>query len=345
MGVQVERPAGQSSRNRADKRLVQAHSRFIAIGSGGFTLVELLVVIAIIGVLVALLLPAVQSAREAARRTQCQNNLRQIGLAMQNYVSAKNAFPNGEQGLPSLTSSSSFTGYPWASFILPYFEQGNIYNQIDFNLPGYDFPTLQGPPGHVAALKSLIPEYRCPSSGHSWKYNYKNMAVDSNEIGILEYVGIAGSDRLGWPSNQGVMYLDSKISMRHIEDGTSNTMIVGEYSDLAPGQVFDGGGLGDNDTTWNLGRWALTNVNTNNELGTWSVRTVAYLPNTSWYWPCTDCVKPLGQRITRASLKSAHVGGIHAAFADGSVQTVGNDVDIAVFKSMADRADGGMQLQ
>lgn len=343
MNLQVDRSPQRFSRNRTFKLFKRSHPRIDAFGCSGFTLVELLVVIAIIGVLVALLLPAVQSAREAARRSQCQNNLRQIGLAMQNYVSAKGTFPNGEQGLPSDTSSSTFTGYPWASLILPYFEQGNIYNQIDFKLPGYNFPTLTGPPGHVAALKSLIAEYRCPSSGHSWNYNFNNMAVDSNEIGVLEYVGIAGSDRRGYPSDQGMMYLDSKVAYRQIEDGSSNTMVIGEYSDLAPGQVFNGGSLGDNDTTWNLGRWATTTTNTNNELGTWSVRTVAYLPNTSWYWPCTDCAKPLGHRVTRASLKSSHVGGVHAAFADGSVQVVSSDIDINVFKNMADRSDGGGQ--
>src|SRR5580704_13836676 len=103
----------------------------------GFTLIELLVVIAIIAVLIALLLPAVQQAREAARRTQCKNNLKQIGLALFNYHDACKTFPPGyvdQNGNPNLTPDNDLgPGWGWASFLLPYVDQGNTYNQINFN--------------------------------------------------------------------------------------------------------------------------------------------------------------------------------------------------------------------
>src|SRR6478609_9116964 len=103
-----------------------------------FTLIELLVVIAIIAVLIALLLPAVQQAREAARRTQCRNNLKQIGLALHNYHDAYQLFPPGyvdRNGNPDLTPDNDLgPGWGWASFILPQLDQGNVYNQINFNI-------------------------------------------------------------------------------------------------------------------------------------------------------------------------------------------------------------------
>src|SRR5579863_1826177 len=104
----------------------------------GFTLIELLVVIAIIAILVSLLLPAVQQAREAARRTQCKNNLKQIGLALHNYHDALLVFPPGyvdKNGDPNSTPDNDLgPGWGWASFILPYLDQGNLYSQINFNL-------------------------------------------------------------------------------------------------------------------------------------------------------------------------------------------------------------------
>lgn len=315
-------------------------SRTKQVALRAFTLVELLVVIAIIGVLVALLLPAVQSAREAARRTQCLNNLKQMGLAMQNYVSAHNSFPNGEEVVPGLTASSNFSGYPWAAFILPFAEQGVVYGQLDLTEPGYNYPNLLGPPEHIEALKTPVAMYRCPSSGHSPFFYYSHGAVEADFMGILEYVGNAGSDRDGYPSDRGVLYLNSQIDFKDITDGSSNTMVVGEYSHLAPGQVFDGGSLRDNDTTWCLGRWRLTEVNTSNEFGTWSVRTMAYPPNTAWYLSSPGVARPLGFRATRAALKSGHPGGINLAMADGSSTFIDDAIEIEVYKNLADRADG-----
>ena len=123
-----------------------------------FTLVELLVVIAIIGILVALLLPAVQSAREAARQTSCKNNLRQVGLAMLNYESSQRRLPPGYKFVPSTTGNAN--GFSWASWLLPYLEEGNLHDQLDFDLPVYDA-------SHEYARTQSISLLLCPSDSIS----------------------------------------------------------------------------------------------------------------------------------------------------------------------------------
>ena len=196
----------------------------------GFTLIELLVVIAIISVLVALLLPAVQAAREAARRTQCRNNLRQIGLALHNYESTHSVFPPGTLGFPKVFSAFAH--------MLPYVEQENLQNLVNFKdnpLP-FGLPAPDGATNDAAA-KSKIPFFLCPSDRD---------AVSGNTYGAINYAACVGSGEVdeGNPAvGDGVIYAQSKTKFRDITDGTINTVAFSE-SILGNG-VVEGSAVGD----------------------------------------------------------------------------------------------------
>lgn len=189
----------------------------------GFTLIELLVVIAIIAILIALLLPAIQQAREAARRAQCKNNLKQIGLALHNYHDTVGMFP---------FASPSTNRYGWMVKILPYMEQSALYQDIspwgqffgNFDPYGGSFDT-SGIPGEPES--TIIAGYRCPSSAVQADI-YDNYAT-------ANYVGCAGGGLRSPGSNPefgsfttGVIYSSSRVRMRDVSDGTSNTFLVGE---------------------------------------------------------------------------------------------------------------------
>jgi prepilin-type N-terminal cleavage/methylation domain-containing protein/prepilin-type processing-associated H-X9-DG protein len=319
----------------------------------GFTLVELLVVITIIGILIALLLPAVQAAREAARRMQCANNVKQIGLALHNYLAAKGVFPMGEAMFPQCASNG--TGPSWATTVLGYLEQQTLYDQLDPASQTFSWPNVPGPAQHQAALCTVVGAYVCPSSGRSGKYNTDSPPVTGpnghspNDFGLLEYVGIAGSDRYGspnkYPSKGGTFYYASATTAADICDGLSNTMAVGEYSGTAPGQNYSGAGsLVDNDVSWGLGFWFgypdSGNTTGHNDGVTFAVRTVGHPPNTAWYVACPGCDTPIGEGRCRAALKSNHPGGIHVVMCDGSVHFIGNGINMAVYQDLADRDDG-----
>ena len=223
----------------------------------GFTLIELLVVIAIIAVLIALLLPAVQQARGAARKSQCRNNLKQIGLALQNYHDSANSFPPGNITMGDCCGTRSLVN--WAISILPYLDQATTQKRYNFNL-------LNDDPFNVAILKSSLPAYNCPDDinagqperpdaggpaetssqmfaissyrgmgGVGWTtggYAYRRQ-WDSSDIlhpnalpqlrGMLHWVGHGGTPRSG-------KYRPVRVA--DIKDGTSNTLAVGEYHTL-----------------------------------------------------------------------------------------------------------------
>jgi len=200
----------------------------------GFTLIELLVVIAIIAILIALLLPAVQQAREAARRTQCKNNLKQIGLAMHNYHDVYKVFPPGNVHKSGSQRSPRLAAYGWATFILPYVDQKNVFDQLNVN--NRDLDTALRDPQIKTLVQQTLPVYRCPSdrmsdlnTKRSFNNPYGLSVATSNYLGVIGtrwstpyQVVVRGRDP--W----GMLYGDSKTRMRDVIDGTTNTLFVGE---------------------------------------------------------------------------------------------------------------------
>lgn len=194
-----------------------------------FTLVELLVVIAIIGVLVGLLLPAVQAAREAARRMQCQNGLRQLVLSLHNHESAHGAFPG--------IGASITTGFSAHARLLPYCEQSNLHDLIDFDAP-LGHPRQGVAPEHVAAARTPIPFFNCPSDDVDVVKTIETPAGGPFEFAGLNYlinVGSGTGDNVQFGERtDGVAWAGSRVKIRDIVDGTTNTVAFAE-SLLGPG--------------------------------------------------------------------------------------------------------------
>jgi len=207
----------------------------------GFTLVELLVVIAILGILVALLLPAVQSAREAARRTQCMNNLRQIGLALQTYHDAFGRFPpayltvpggGGVMGRPDPVSGDAGPGWTALMLILPQMEQGNLYASFDLSAPAWSAK-------NAAPARQTVKAYLCPSADHHPK-TYQVTDAGGKVLATMargHYVASAGRlDVWDEPAADlsrladGPLYRNSRTRMADVSDGLSNTVFFGEQT-------------------------------------------------------------------------------------------------------------------
>lgn len=199
-------------------------------GRVGFTLVELLVVIAIIGMLLTILLPAVNAARAAARRTQCQNNLRQIGIALHSYHATHGEFPvGGIEWRPA--GDNTKRQLAWSAFLLPFLEQQPLYDSLDLTTP-FDSAA------NAVAAATMLPVYVCPSSRRG------EQRVDGR--GPCDYGGIFG-ERITSRNDppKGVMLYDTPISQAHILDGTSNTLIVAEDAYFDDGQWINGRNIFD----------------------------------------------------------------------------------------------------
>ncbi|WP_437192717.1 DUF1559 domain-containing protein [Planctomicrobium sp. SH527] len=313
-----------------------------------FTLIELLVVIAIIAILIALLLPAVQQAREAARRSQCKNNLKQIGLALHNYHDVYNAFPIG--------GTTGGRGCNWRVRILPYIEQVNAYNQISFSGGFYGHePVFQN------VLKTLrVDAFHCPSSIFSMTGDAASSA-NSGGSQLIQYVGISGaySDPAGRDSTvcspdnvvQGGTYCDNGTfvtyrskRMTDLTDGTSNVMIVAEQS----GQV-NGLQLSANP----LGGWHGTVLNTGSSSGiifmfareiitsngyTGGMTTIRHPINAFWKSGALSSANSLYE--VNYVINSFHTGGTHAVFGDGSVRFLAENMSMETLRRLGAVDDG-----
>jgi len=229
----------------------------------GFTLIELLVVIAIIAILISLLLPAVQQAREAARRTQCRNNLKQLGLALHNYHDVHSSFPSGwiavDTSVGMMSAHDGLNGAGWGTMILPYMDQANLYQLFDSSLAIED-------PGNADFLDNRLSVFRCPSDPQPDTWEIEEEGVPGNVLATLpiaNYIGVFGTEELdgcenavgvapvalnGQCQGDGVFYHNSATRIRDMTDGTSNTLIVGErltnetdgWYSTWPGMVSEG---------------------------------------------------------------------------------------------------------
>lgn len=210
----------------------------------GFTLIELLVVIAIIAVLIALLLPAVQQAREAARRTQCKNNMKQLGLAMHNYHDTYRVFPPGwiavDPATRAMSAHEGLSGFGWGTMILPQIDQSALYNQLNLNLAVND-------PANLPHIKTILPAFVCPSDTaprQTWEIEEEGSpGTVLAELATANYIAAFGTEELDGCENapgtapvsaqgqcigDGTLYHNSRIGIRDITDGTSSTIFIGE---------------------------------------------------------------------------------------------------------------------
>jgi prepilin-type N-terminal cleavage/methylation domain-containing protein/prepilin-type processing-associated H-X9-DG protein len=306
----------------------------------GFTLVELLVVIAIIGVLVALLLPAVQAARESARRMQCSNNVKQLGLGMHNYHDAMGAFP------PARVNGPQYSAH---ALLLPFIEQQNIADRIDYKLSWNHA-------NNALARGTLVPTFTCPSDPQQdvplgWAGNNYRINQGSNIL-----FGLPPTDpsdgNYGMPAPNGVALLDQRITFASVTDGTSNTACWSEH---------DKGDFSNAISTRNDTFWPQTYPNTPDEavaqcraidkknLSFQRVSDVG-APWIQGYHSVTiyfhvgppqdpSCMYPPGRIATTAN--SSHGGKVvNVGLCDGSVRAVTPSVNIVVWRALGSRNGG-----
>jgi prepilin-type N-terminal cleavage/methylation domain-containing protein/prepilin-type processing-associated H-X9-DG protein len=300
----------------------------------GFTLIELLVVIAIIGVLIALLLPAVQKVRDAAARTQCANNLKQISLAAFSYEVINKKFPSGIN-VPSvpLYAQLQFGPAPnpnqyisWPEALFPFMEQGNLYGQLNLNSDQYaNVSTTTNSPGATPVPLLVCPSDTLPSPPVVQGY-------DGLYFGMSSYGGCAGTVSTYWTNvtKDGVFYVNSNTRIANITDGTSNTLFFAERYHWDPNWTFASGG-GEDITTY--GGWAWTNIYAGEDL------TLGTEVPINWLIPAGQ----QGYGVTDPRLNaigSGHTGGANAALADGSVRFLTNATPAQLLTALGTCAGG-----
>ena len=300
----------------------------------GFTLIELLVVIAIIAILIALLLPAVQQAREAARRSQCKNNLKQIGVALHGYVETHGVWPIGFQAQPDGAASgypgpavngNTGSGFSWAAMILPFLDQASLYAKIDFSEPiaidGTTDPVILG---NMEAAQTVLAGFLCPSDNHRTQISATN-AISSPGQGTSNYLATSGSyDRVNPTTAQdpagsasamnrarnGIFGFDSTTKMRDIKDGTSQTIAVGEINfDVVSADRY-------------AGYWAgrISHLSSDSPTNGDAWRSVLRHGEDKLNLSDTD-------EHRRECFSSKHDGGVHFVMADGAVKFISENIN------------------
>jgi prepilin-type N-terminal cleavage/methylation domain-containing protein/prepilin-type processing-associated H-X9-DG protein len=286
--------------------------------SSAFTIVELLVVMAIIGVLVALLLPAVQKAREAANLSICKNNLKQIGLALQGYNNMQGSFPVGYFDPTPWPQPDQGPGWGWNAYILPYLEQESLLNSINFNLD-------VGDPANAAAIKTVLPNLRCPSDDVPSTFTITDVGSNSWTMAQSSYVACNGNDGVDdftTPPHTGA-FIRSTEGFRtvDIQDGLSTTLFVGERT----GRL-------------SYSSWAGAPTGSQNPFleapGNYGAEVTVVMCHAGSTGPNTPGV------FDADSTQSPHQNGVQFLFGDGAVHFIANEISIPVWMALATRAGG-----
>jgi prepilin-type N-terminal cleavage/methylation domain-containing protein/prepilin-type processing-associated H-X9-DG protein len=305
-----------------------------------FTLVELLVVITIIGILIALLLPAVQAAREAARRMQCSNNLKQICLALHGYHERKNCFPPGDVEGPMATPGSAAGSQLGAFFMLaPDMELGNLYDAVNWrNPPAFipiNPPTWWNDPKNISVIGTRPAVLVCPSDpGPPMEDEFHTHAnyYSAGKSAVVSYAMMMGSIGTCPPSpltsadskwhNNGLFYLTTAHTVADVADGTSCTICVGE--------VLEGNTMDSSNVWFFGGRWCDT------------LRCSQEPINTK---PRMGCTYTGWGATLNGAFGSYHGGGCHFGFADGHVSFVSETIPLNIYQALSTRSGPGLLLK
>lgn len=281
----------------------------------GFTLVELLVVISIIGILVGLLLPAVQMARESARRMQCSNNLKQHGLAMLNYESAYGSLPTMNWAFGPPCRARQYAQWGWGATILPYIELSNTYNSLEVWKTHLQSIVVDPIPHKLTILQQPLPVFKCPSDpgpsrnvGRAWFYpNNPTPTATSNYVGNSEAFNVGCESSRPWANG---VFTDRPISLASITDGLSNTVALGErrwqYKAVDGNIITARAGLAFGFTS------------------TWGYDKIADSMGAGWPKLNYTGTNPFWARI---GFSSSHHGGGQFLFCDGSVHFLSESVE------------------
>jgi prepilin-type N-terminal cleavage/methylation domain-containing protein/prepilin-type processing-associated H-X9-DG protein len=297
----------------------------VQISKSGFTLVELLVVITIIGILIALLLPAVQAAREASRRMQCQNNLKQIGLALHGFHEAKGSFPPSDWIKPV----NQGCGTPMFIMLMAYIEEGNLLTQYAYWDSKWGWQNWENHPDQMAIP---VPVYHCPSDQEPDPY------PDGGYLWHLRrYYGVSGGKTRTNPGEtftDGLFAINKWRGFPDITDGSSNTLAVGES--VHP-QLM---GIGPGYTKPDIGGpdiWA--DGSTSDNSCTLASQSTARCVRSTW-WPINSNILPISGNNNDVPFASRHPGGANFLFADGHVGFLGDAINMPTYRALSTIADG-----
>lgn len=294
----------------------RVRNKFAKPAVNGFTLIELLVVISIIAVLIALLLPAVQQAREAARRTQCRNNLKQLGLALHNYHDSSLCLPPGwigiTSGQPDIAGSN---GWSWAARLLPQLDQSPLFNTMNFN-------EKVGNAVNAVPRTALLAVFRCPSDIGPGKWTITSSGTTNPlaEVAAASYSGVFGKDEVDYCNalapgasciSDGAFFLNSHIKFSDVTNGLSNTIVIGER-------------LTRSKDDWQF-TWTGVIAGGENPI-------CRILGDTD--------ITPNRDLVRMDEFASYHAGGAQFVLGDGAVRFISSNIDLGVYRSLASRAAG-----